>query len=265
MGFDEGRKTVGLYTAAVLRREQVTPHMVRVTIGGEDLARLPHRGYDHWFRLFLPRPDGETDFAGLPDRFTMKAYLRYMAADAERRPPFRNYTIREHRPEAAELDIDFVAHGDEGVAGAWAQRAEAGERVAFIDQGRGFDPMGDGEVVLVGDESALPAIVGILRDLPRDAAGVAILEIPSAEDAQPVDAPVGVDVRWLPRADPHARPGEVALEALRAFVPAAPHRAQAYIAGEQRLAAEGRRHLVAAGVPKGRIVFTGYWRYGKAS
>jgi len=265
MGFDDGRKTVGLYTAQVIRREQVTPHMVRVTIGGDDLARLPHRGYDHWFRLFLPRPDGETDFSAVPDRFNMKGYARYLAADAAKRPPFRNYTIREHRPAAAELDIDFVAHGAEGIGGPWAQRAEAGERVAFIDQGRGFDPLGDGEVVLVGDESALPAIVGILRDLPRDAVGTAILEVPCSDDAQAVDAPAGVDVQWLPRPDPHGRPGEVALEVLRAFTPSDPGRAQAYVAGEQRLAAEGRRRLVAAGVPKSRIVFTGYWRYGASS
>jgi len=89
-----------------------------------------------------------------------------------------------------------------------AQRAEAGERVALIDQGRGFDPVDGADfVLLAGDESALPAIVGILADLPRDTRGLAILEIPAAEDAQPVDAPAGVEVRWLPRADPHDRPG----------------------------------------------------------
>jgi NADPH-dependent ferric siderophore reductase len=265
MGFTDGRKTTGLYTAEVVRTERVTPHMVRVTFAGDDLRRLPVRGYDQWFRLFLPRPDGETDFSAVPEQFGMAGYVKYLTSRSGTRPPVRNYTVRELRPAAGELDVDFVAHGDQGVAGPWAQAAQAGERVALIDQGRGFDPIDDtGEILLAGDESALPAIVGILSDLRRDATGVAIIEIPDAADAQPVEAPAGFDVRWLPRADPHDRPGALALEAVRAFTPADPARLHAYLAGEQALAAEGRRHLVAAGVPKSRIVFTGYWKAGRA-
>jgi len=203
--------------------------MVRVTFAGEDLERLPVRGFDQWFRLFLPREDGETDFGAVPQRFGMAGYLQYLRTDASTRPPFRNYTVRELRPEVSELDVDFVAHGDDGIAGPWAQRAHPGERIALIDQGRGFDPRDDADaVLLVGDESALPALAGILRE-------------------------------------GHARPGSLALEALRAHDVERPERLHAYLAGEQSLATYGRRHLVAAGVPKSRIVFTGYWRAGQAS
>lgn len=265
MGFTDGRKTTGLYTAEVARSERITPHMVRVTLRGDDLVRLPQRGYDQWFRLFLPRADGDTDFAGVPEGFGLAGYLRYLAARSGTRPPFRNYTVRAHRPGAGELDVDFVAHGDTGIAGPWAQRARPGERVALIDQGRGFDPLDDADTVLLaGDESALPAIAGILRDLPRDAQGLAIVEIPDAADQQELDAPPGVEVRWLARADPHDRPGLLALEAVRARSPEHPATLHAYLAGEQQLVAESRRHLVAAGVPKPRIAFTGYWRIGRA-
>lgn len=265
MGFDDGRRTTGMYTATVLRTERITPHMVRVTFSGDDLARLPQRGYDHWFRLFLPRSDGRTDFAAVPEGFGVGGYLRYLTARSGTRPPVRNYTVRAHRPEVGELDVDFVAHGDEGIAGPWAQRAQPGERIALIDQGRGFDPVEDADMVLlVGDESALPAVAGILRDLPREAAGLAIIEIPDPADRQDVAAPDGVEVRWLARADPHDRPGLLALDAVRAWTPERPATLHAYLAGEQQLVAESRRHLVAAGVPKARIAFTGYWRVGRA-
>ncbi len=265
MGFADGRRAVGMYTADVSGAERITPHMTRVTFCGDDLTRLPVRGYDQWFRLFLPHPGGVTDFDAVPDHFTFGSYLKYLAAASGTRPPFRNYTIREHRPDAGELDVDFVAHGGSGVAGPWAQRAKAGERVAMIDQGRGFDPIGNTEsVLLVGDESALPAIAGILRDLPPERQGVAIIEIPDAADKQELRAPTGVQVRWLVRDDPHARPGVQALEHAREYTPDRPETLHAYLAGEQRLVAESRRHLVASGVPKARISFTGYWKAGRA-
>ncbi|MDR2565541.1 MAG: siderophore-interacting protein [Bifidobacteriaceae bacterium] len=263
MGFADVRKISGLYTAEVVRTSRVTPHMVRVTLGGQDLTRLPQRGFDHWFRLFLPRPEGETDFSNIPARFDTAGYLKYLRTKADARPPIRNYTVRNHRPEAGEIDVDFVAHGDLGVAGPWAQRAQPGERVALIDQGCGFDPLADAtSVVLVGDESALPAIAGILRDLDRAAQGLAIVEIPDDADRQPVDPPPGLEVHWVPRKDPHARPGLAALAEARTHTPPEPSTAQAYLAGEQHLVAEARRHLVAARVPKPRIAFTGYWKAG---
>ncbi|MFL0411192.1 siderophore-interacting protein [Microbacterium paludicola] len=265
MAFSDARKTRGLYRAEVLRRESVTPHMTRVTFCGDELRALPQHGFDQWFRLFLPREDGTTDFDAVPEGFGMAGYLKYMMANAHTRPLFRNYTVRTHRPDVGELDVDFVAHGDGGIAGPWAKRAEPGERVVLLDQGRGFEVQPDAAShLLVGDESALPAVLGILRDLPRDATGVALIEIPDAADAQHVEAPAGFEVRWLPRPDPHSQPGVLALRELEAFAPLDPASLSAYLAGEQSLVAAGRRHLVGIGVPKQRIVFTGYWRVGRA-
>lgn len=264
MGFTDGRKITGLYTAQVRRSERITPHMVRVTFGGLDLHRLPHRGYDHWFRLFLPRADGGTDFGAVPEKFDFTGYLRYLTAKSGTRPPFRNYTVREHRPDDGEIDVDFVAHGERGIAGPWAQRAQPGEQVALIDQGRGFDPLDDTtQVLLVGDESALPAIAGIVRDLPRETRGLAIIELPDQADRQPLQAPAGFELRWLAREDAHERPGLRALDEVRTVTPPHPDTLHAYLAGEQQLVASARRHLVAAGVPKPRIAFTGYWRAGR--
>jgi NADPH-dependent ferric siderophore reductase len=268
MGFTDGRRVTGLYTAEVVRSERVTPHMVRITFAGDDITRLPQRGFDQWFRLFLPRADGDTDFGAVPEQFGIGGYIKYLTSKSGTRPPVRSYTLRSHRPALGEIDVDFVAHGDQGIAGPWAQRALPGEKIALIDQGRGFDLIDDaGHIVLGGDESALPAIAGILRDLPVDATGLALIEIPTPADEQELNAPAGFEVRWLPRAlhpEPATRSiGSRALHALRAHTPDNPLTVQAYIAGEQSLAAEGRRHLVAAGVPKARIVFTGYWKAGR--
>lgn len=261
MAFKDARKGRGLYLAEVTARVQVSPHVVRVTVAGDDLTRLPRHGFDQWFRLFLPRGDGGADFSRVPEQLGMGSYLKFLTSPSGTRPVFRSYTVREFRPESGELDIDFIVHGDRGIAGPWASGAEPGDRVAILDQGRGFDPVPDaGFYLLAGDESAMPAIAGILRDLPRDARGLALIEVPEPDDAQPVDGPVGVEVRWLPRGDTHATPGAKALEELRAFVPEDPVTLSAYVVGEQTLAAEGRRHLVAVGVPKARIAFVGYWR-----
>ncbi len=263
MSFKDARKERGLCLAEVVRRTRVSPHMMRVTFTGENLDRWPQHGFDQWFRLFLPQDGGEADFSRVPERFSTAGYMKFLRTPADVRPVIRNYTVRAFRPEVAELDVDFVLHGDTGVAGRWSQQAEPGQRVAIVDQGRGFDPRPDTSVhLLAGDETALPAILGILRDLPREARGLAIIEVPELADAQPVEAPEAVEVRWLPRdgGDEHLEPGALALEAVRTFVPEDPATVLAYVAGEQMLATGGRRHLVKVGVPKPRIAFIGHWR-----
>jgi len=266
MGFKDGRKGTTLCLVHVLRSERVSPHMIRVTLGGEELARLPEHGFDQWFRLFLPHEGGETNWQ-LPEQLGLSGYLKYLRMPSATRPVLRNYTVRAFRPQQRELDVDFVVHGEQGPASRWAQRAQPGDTVALLDQGRGYEFEGDTDFhLLVGDETALPAILGILRDLPRQARGLALVELPDAADAQQADAPEGVPLRWLPRgAGSGTRPGALALAALREWRPQRPQTLTAYICGEHELPTQGRRHLVAQGVPKPRIIFVGYWRWGKAA
>lgn len=258
---------VGFITAEVARAERISPSFVRLTVGGEDLADWRHLGFDQWFRLALPVAGEATQFERLARRFDMRGYLRYLALPKATRPVIRSYTVREFRPEAGELDIDFVVHPSDdpahsGVAGPWAESLPVGARVALIDQGCGYRPVdGARRVVLAGDESALPAVLGILRDLPRDAVGDAVVEVPDAADRQADAAPEGVRVQWLVR-DRAAAAGDAALEALRAL-PAWDEPVSAFVAGEQRLATGGRRHLVGdRGVAKTAVDFCGYWRAG---
>jgi NADPH-dependent ferric siderophore reductase len=248
----------GLIHAEVVRRERVTPNMVRVTIGGDDLRRFEYRGFDQWFRLALPVSD-DADLARMPQKFGVGGYLSYLRIPKGRRPVVRNYTVRDFRGD--ELDIDFVAHGTEGVAGPWAAGATAGDRVAFIDQGCGWLGTPADSNVIVADESALPAALGILRDMPRDAIGHAVIELFDERDRQDVDAPAGMEVHWLTR---EGDPGSAALPALRELqFTGAPY---AFAVGEQSLATGVRRYLVKErGVPKELVTFSGYWRRGRAA
>jgi NADPH-dependent ferric siderophore reductase len=261
VSFKDAKQASTLCVVQVKHTARVTPNMMRVTLHGDQFEPLQDHGHDHWFRLFLPQEDGTTSF-DLPERFDMRSYIRYLRMPSASRPHMRNYTVREFRPDARELDIDFVVHGDEGVATRWVQRAQPGDTVALIDQGRGYEYDADTDAhLLVGDETALPAIVGILRDLPRDARGTALIEVPHAEDAQPTAAPDGVDVRWIAR-EPGMRVGATALDAFAAL-PVPSGEVSAYCVGEQALATGARRHLVASGVPKQQITFVGYWKAGK--
>lgn len=154
--------TSGLVRAEVVAAQQISPHFMRLTFGGSDLPNWRNLGFDQWFRLALPLSDA-TSFRGLSDRFDMRGYLKYLTLPKATRPVIRSYTVRDFRADSCELDVDFILHGDSGVAGPWAAKAPIGSPVALIDQGCGYRQVAETtHVLLAGDETALPAILGIL-------------------------------------------------------------------------------------------------------
>ena len=253
-----------LFRASVVRTERHTPSIHRVTIASDEIRDFPFLGFDHWFRLFLQRP--EQDAFVMPELDGAKWWPQYLRIAEDARPHCANYTVAGHRPELGEMDIDFVVHTDadgqlEGRAAIWACGARPGDELALLDQGCIFDcPDDASEVVIAAEETGLPAVVGIARSLPRDTVGRIIQEVPSALDIRDLDAPVGVTVTWLVRGDDHAVPGRAALAELQRHVPS-DDRGYAFVVGESRLATEGRRHLHRAGLPKSRITFSGFWKH----
>ncbi|MFE3985493.1 siderophore-interacting protein [Nocardia tengchongensis] len=259
-----------ILTAEVLASKRISPHFVRVTLGGPGLAGFTAMGFDQWFRLFMPGRDGELR---LPTSATnLGWYAQYLMMGKEHRPLARNYTVRDYRAagfgeygSTAEIDIDFAIHGDDTPAAAWANTATPGCKAGLLDEGITYQaPDHSDWSLLVGDESALPGIAGVLRSLPRDAKGAAYIEIPATEDAQELGEPAGVQVNWLVRTETHGEVGVLAAEAVRAAdLPATG--VYAFVAGEQKLAAGVRRHLAQEReIPKADITFTGYWRVGKS-
>ncbi|GAA5034147.1 siderophore-interacting protein [Microbacterium fluvii] len=265
-----------LLHVTVLRRERLSPHWMRVTLGGGDIERFRPMGYDQWFRIFLPL-GGEEGMERIPAKANrMLGYLKYLRIPDGVRPVMRNYSVRAFRPAAgergAEIDVDFVLHGsvEDGTAGPasrWAETVEPGTSVGLIDEGLAFNPdRGTEHVLLVVDETALPAVSSICATLPASASGRAIIEVPSLDDALEFPHPAGIEVEWIVR-DHDDKPGTLALARLEALTDAEYPAADfhAYLAGEQALPTSARRHLVARGVDKDLISFCGYWRVGAAS
>lgn len=248
----------------VVRTEHTSPHFITVTLGGEELADFPFLGLDQCVRVFLPRPG--QDALRMPTASHNGWIAQYYLMPSAERPVVRNYTARRFDADRLELDIEFVAHGDGGPASAWALGAGPGDEVGLFPEGCCYlPPEGTDSQLLVGDESAVPALLSIIEQAPEDLRAEVYLEVPSAEDIRDVSAPEGVRVHWLPRQDAEALPGQLALETARSAEPpgAAPY---CFVAGEKTLPTGLRRSLVRErGVPKAHITFIGYWRHGAAT
>ncbi|MFC4564954.1 siderophore-interacting protein [Nocardiopsis mangrovi] len=234
----------------------LTEHMTRVTLHSPDFAWIDHQGPDQLVRLLLPpRPGADFDLPA-----TERWWPEVQAMAEERRPIVRNYTIRRLDRRAHELDIDFVLHGDSGPASAWAERARPGDRIGLLSDGARYAPPADTDwQLLVGDETALPAIGAILDGLDPATPAVAVLE---ASDPDAADMLRERDRTTVVRLERSAGSGLAALAHLRGngLPEGTPY---AWVAGESTLATSVRRHLVGErGFEKDRVYFCGYWREG---
>lgn len=269
-------RTVPLHLE-VRATQRVSEHYVRVTLGGGEIGGFEYRGFDQWFRLYIPPT--AADALVLPHRDGMSGYAELLLTNRAVRPTMRNYSVRAYRAATAdrdaEIDVDFVLHESasgevEGVAAAWALRARPGDAVGLQDEGYGYQASPEVRWhLLVADDTALPAVAGICATLPADATGIAVIEIPDAADRQDFPHPAGVEVRWTPRSpEGHERIGAAAYAAAieaSAEAPAGVAR-HAYAIGEQGLATGIRRHLVNdRGWDKTEVSFCGYWRLPKGA
>lgn len=293
----------------VVSVERLGPSFVRVELGGRELADL---GVDRpWWdqRIKLVVPDPATGAVTSTEGADASWLATWRERPAGERGHMRTYTVRDVRGsgEQTTLVVDMVLHleGDlVGPGSRWASTAVPGDRVVVLAPRRGFAyggiefaPPPGADLLLVGDETAVPAVCAILEQLPDDARGAAFLEVPAAADVQDVRRPAGVAVTWLPRegvalgvlvhdavvaylgipgatvevapedVDPdlwetpsYSSSGEeVAGEALRVGG------AYAWIAGESTVVTGLRRHLVdRLGFDRGQVAFMGYWRRGVA-
>jgi len=155
----------------------VTPHMKRITIDGKGLVGHRPGLPAQWLKVFVPMAGGQTSGG-------------------------RAYTIRRFDPVSGKLDLDFVLHGDDGAISAWAARVEAGDtfEISAVHPRSGFaiDPANE-RYLLLGDETALPAIGAILEALPTHARADVLVEIADAADEQLLSSPAKIHVAWLHR------------------------------------------------------------------
>ncbi|EPY2900411.1 siderophore-interacting protein, partial [Cronobacter sakazakii] len=211
-----------IFNVTLRRRISVTPSLLRCVFTGPDVAHMKHEAPDQRIKLMFARPDGNTARLPVSDSW----YQDYLALPRERRPFMRTYTLRALRREACELDVEFVLHGDNGPASRWAMNARPGDTLQIVAPDRDFPGDSGGyewsadealrQALLVADETALPAALGILEQLARQPAPPrvqAFLEVPLAQDIQPLRYPFA-DIHWLAR-DENAAHGERLLEAVK--------------------------------------------------
>ncbi|MET3805767.1 NADPH-dependent ferric siderophore reductase [Nakamurella sp. UYEF19] len=241
--------------ALVIGTRQLSPTLTRVVLGGPDLARFQaSSSTDAYVKLTFLTPG--VDYPRPLDLAAIRAQM-----PPEHWPVVRTYTVRSWDAEAGELTIDFVVHGDAGVAGPWAASAQAGDELLLAGPGGAYAPAQDaGFHLYVGDESALPAIAAALDALPASAVGRVLIEVHDSSSEFPLDTPAGVVVDWVHAGD---RPVGAALVDAVAAVDFGADDVDAFVHGEAGFVKELRRVLrVERGVPKERLSISGYWRLG---
>jgi NADPH-dependent ferric siderophore reductase len=257
--------------------------------GSGDTQRFTSGGRDQRVKLFFPHPHqaapvvsinatqaGKTAEAGKADAIAEDWFAHWQSLPPDIRASMRTYTVREqrHAPQqidmdlAEQIDVDFALHGDLGPASRWAGRARPGDRLIALGpteaDNRGIDfrpPQGTDWVLITGDETALPAIGGILRSLPADMPVRAWIEIAHPEDLQHLSTDAAAQINWLIRGTAARGPG-LLLDMLRA-ADLPPGRPYAWLAGESGTVRALRRFLVGErGLDRRSVTFTGYWRQG---
>ncbi|HGW5539645.1 siderophore-interacting protein [Pseudomonas aeruginosa] len=292
-----------LFNVELKRREQLSPALTRFVFGGPEVAEMKTLAADQRIKIFFPDASGQPP--NLPGG--SEWYQAYRSVEPARRPPMRTYTIRALRAEQEEVDVEFVLHGENGPASAWATHARIGDRLQLAAPNRqygddpgGYEwkpPAGVRHILLIADETALPAVAGILEELAGEAQPPvveAFLEVPGEADILDLPAIPGARLHWLPRhqAGIHSRNGERMIEAARqARLPerevaggaaqeledidideeilwelASPESGSfyAWVAGESAAVMAIRRYLVQErGIDKRHLTLMGYWRLGK--
>jgi NADPH-dependent ferric siderophore reductase len=231
----------------VKRVSLITPHMVRITLTGDDLAGFVSSGYDDHVKVFLPA-DGMSAGTATPE--------------SEIKPISRDYTPRRYDPAANELDIEFAIH-DAGPATRWAEQAREGQSLT-IGGPRGFFVVPDDFAwyVLIGDETALPAIGRRLAELRPDAHAFVVAEVAGPSDEQILESRARVSTTWVHRGARGAGDSILLDDAVRRLrLPSGD--GYAWAACESTVAKRLRSILVdELGLPKAWVKAAGYWRRG---
>lgn len=243
----------------VIERIQLTPRMVRIIAGGPGISGVVNRGHtDSYSKIIFAHPD--TDLTPPYDLDALRVSL-----PSHLMPTTRTYSIRRFDLENERVWIDFVTHGEEGLAGPWALRAEVGDLLALRNIGGGYSPNPDADWhLLAGDESATPAIAAALEAMPGDARGIALIEAGSEVDQLELQAPSGIEVRWLFRgADVEPGTSTVLVDAVRAL-PWQEGEVQVFVHGERGAMKALRPYFTEErGLERAKLSLSPYWAYGR--
>jgi NADPH-dependent ferric siderophore reductase len=235
----------------VKRVSSLSPHMIRVTFTGDDLTGFASSAYDDHVKLFIP-----------PDDMSLPVGNGTATSEIDTKPIARDYTPRRYDPISNELDIDFAIH-EAGPATRWAVQAKEGQSVT-IGGPRGSFVVPDDFTwyLLIGDETALPAIGRRLAELRSGALAFVVAEVINPTDEQIFETRATVSATWVHRCEQGAGDTTLLDDAVRRLrLPAGD--GYAWIACESTVAKRLRIILLEEhGLPKTWVKAAGYWRRG---
>lgn len=242
----------------VLDRIQLSPHLVRIVAGGPGIAQVEDNGCtDAYSKMLFAHP--ETALTPPYDLAALRAEL-----PIELLPSVRTYSIRRFDLANGCIWVDFVVHGDTGIAGPWADQAEPGDLLVLMGIGGAYAPDPDADWhLLAGDDAAIPAIASALEAMPAHAQGVALIEVDGDADHLPLTAPEGIEIRWLHRDG--AEPGTTTLlaDAVRTLA-WRDGRVQVFAHGERGAMKSLRPYLTdERGLDRAQLSLSAYWAYGR--
>jgi NADPH-dependent ferric siderophore reductase len=240
----------------VLSRERLSPHTVRITAGGPGFEALRMNEFtDKYAKLIFVNPG-----LGLTPPYDLAALRESLPPDQQ--PVTRTYTLRRADAERQQVTIDFVVHGDEGIAAPWAAHAEPGDVLTLSGAGGAYRPDPDCDWhLLAGDESALPAICSALEALPGDARGIAYLETSDPGEYLDAKPPADVEIVWLQRSEPGSQPRVLADTLLAG--PWLSGRADVFAHGERESMKAVRAALKTRLGDGDQLSLSGYWASGR--
>lgn len=245
-----------IHRAIVRRTLPLSPTLVRITLGGPGVADFVTTGVgDEYVRLFFPHGDDPTDVSlPVPDGEW------WVTPDGAPQAPMRTYTISDVRPEAGEIDIDFVIHLA-GVAGPWAARARPGHVLGLNSPtGLHSPPEKTTWQVLVADLTGLPAAARIAAGVPAGIRTRIVVEVAEASDQIDLDVGEHVEVTWVIGGNGHAPStlGQIVRSIVDARLPL--DEGYIWVAGETVALRDVRKYLRRElGLPATRFKVVGYW------
>jgi NADPH-dependent ferric siderophore reductase len=232
----------------VLRVVDLTPRMRRITLGGPELAGFVSLGTDDHVKLLFPQNAEQTA--------ALETMVLGAGKDNGPMPEMRDYTPRRYDLDALELDIDFVLHGD-GPASTWAEQAQPGQFL-HIGGPRGSMIVPDifDSYLLIGDETALPAIARRLEGLAANRKALVVIEVENGAEQQVLESPAQVNVIWVLREG-----GKDNLLATVKQLQVPKGNLYAWVATETKVSRQIRRVLIDEhGLDEQLIKAVGYWR-----
>lgn len=247
---EQPRRTPTQAVLAVQAVEQVSPDLIRITAGGDGYEAFNDNDFtDKYAKVLFADPRH-----GLTPPYDL-AQLRQESP--EKLPTPRTYTIRSSDPAQRRLVIDFVVHGDEGIAGPWARNARPGDTIVVSGAGGGYrpDPAAPWHL-LIGDHTALPAISSAIEAMDAAARGHLLLTVADAADRILPETPAGLTVVWTQSDDE--------LLAAVADLPWAEGHPQVFAHGERGTIKQVRALLKQHEVPRESLSISAYWARGRA-